>query len=415
MYLRTCKRKNKDGTVAEYYQLAYNERHPKSKRSVARVIYNFGRANKLVRDELVRLCRSIARVCGLVVFDPLVDGKITEPPTDAGYGLPDFALSTGHAEAQNIDRKKSIASGTRTLEELEWQVDALESQIAELQKSEIKYRSIFKHANDEIIFTDLEGTISEVNEKCEEIFGLRREDIIGKSLFDFKYLSPEEMEDVAKSFQKALKDKDLKIVDQKIRRKDGTVAYIEVSPNFLEQDGEIKGIITVIRDVTERKQAEEELSKYRDHLEDLVKERTIDLEEATIALKIMLKKENELKKEFEEKILFNVEELILPNLRKLNYDNLNDRQREYLKIVESNLSDIISPFSQKLSSRYFNLTPTELHIANLIKHGKSTREIAELTDVSTNTIQFHRANIRKKVGLKNQKLNLRSYLQSLQD
>lgn len=71
MYLRSTKRKNKDGSVVEYYQLAHNVRHPKTGRSAAQIIHSFGRADKLDRDELVRLCRSIARVCGLVVTDPL--------------------------------------------------------------------------------------------------------------------------------------------------------------------------------------------------------------------------------------------------------------------------------------------------------------------------------------------------------
>lgn len=70
MYLRTTKRKNKDGSVVEYYQLAHNERHPVTRKPVAKIIHNFGRTDNLDREELVRLCRSIARVCGLTVLDP---------------------------------------------------------------------------------------------------------------------------------------------------------------------------------------------------------------------------------------------------------------------------------------------------------------------------------------------------------
>lgn len=69
MYLRTVTRKNKNGTSVDYYQLAHNERHPKSKKPVARIIHSFGRADKLDRNALVRLCQSIARVCGLKVID----------------------------------------------------------------------------------------------------------------------------------------------------------------------------------------------------------------------------------------------------------------------------------------------------------------------------------------------------------
>jgi hypothetical protein len=70
MYLRSTKRQNKDGSSVEYYQLAHNERHPKTRKPVAKIIHNFGRADQLDRQELVRLCHSIARVCGLIVTDP---------------------------------------------------------------------------------------------------------------------------------------------------------------------------------------------------------------------------------------------------------------------------------------------------------------------------------------------------------
>lgn len=71
MYLRTTRRKNKDGSVVEYYQLAHNVWDSEKKRSSVQVLHNFGRAERYERDALVRLCRSIARVCGVEVRDPL--------------------------------------------------------------------------------------------------------------------------------------------------------------------------------------------------------------------------------------------------------------------------------------------------------------------------------------------------------
>lgn len=84
MYLRTTKRKNKDGSVVEYYQLAHNERHPVTRKPVAKIIHNFGRTDDLDRDQLVRLCRSIARVCGLTVLDPLGQEQGQALHTQAG-------------------------------------------------------------------------------------------------------------------------------------------------------------------------------------------------------------------------------------------------------------------------------------------------------------------------------------------
>jgi hypothetical protein len=86
MYLRSTKRTNKDGSIVEYYQLAHNERHPVTRKPVAKIIHNFGRVDQLNREDLVRLCRSIARVCGLLVTDPMDKMRLEET---LPAGLPD--------------------------------------------------------------------------------------------------------------------------------------------------------------------------------------------------------------------------------------------------------------------------------------------------------------------------------------
>ena len=83
-------------------------------------------------------------------------------------------------------------------------------------------------------------------------------------------------------------------------------------------------------------------------------------------------------------------------------------------MIKSNLNDIISPFGRVLSLSDLKLTPREIQIANLIKEGRTTKEIAKLLRLSDRTITTHRDNIRKKLGLKAKKANLRTYLSSVQ-
>jgi len=82
----------------------------------------------------------------------------------------------------------------------------------------------------------------------------------------------------------------------------------------------------------------------------------------------------------------------------------------YVKIIKSNLHDIIDPFYRELSATHPILTPRQIQVANLIKVGKTTKEIAEILCVSKAAVDFHRDKIRKKLGLTNKKVNLRSYL-----
>ncbi len=189
------------------------------------------------------------------------------------------------------------------------------------------------------------------------------------------------------------------------------------------QDRELKAAIEVALYKKEMEQrlceAEVHLQKAHDELERRVEERTKDLEikstrleEVNVAMKVLLEHSEMYKKELEEKVLSNIKELVDPYLEKLEGSG-SDAKKIYLSIIKSNIDEIISPFTQKLSSKYLNLTPSEIRIANLVKQGKTTKEMAGILNISGTTVGFHRENIRKKLGLKNKKANLRSHLLSL--
>ena len=118
MYLRTTKRTNKDGSSVEYFQLAHNERDPNTRKPVAKIIHNFGRADQLDRAQLVRLCRSIARVCGLSITDPL-DGE------------PDLAASLG----DDLKIRKTVALGCPLVIEALWERLGLQKTLADIVKA----------------------------------------------------------------------------------------------------------------------------------------------------------------------------------------------------------------------------------------------------------------------------------------
>lgn len=171
-----------------------------------------------------------------------------------------------------------------------------------------------------------------------------------------------------------------------------------------------------------RKRLEDELREHKAHLEEQVQQRTDKLtktnqrlEEANIALKVVLKQMESKKKTDQENFLLNIRHSIMPYLDQLSFTDLNDSQRMLLEQLKKNIDDIASPLVSKLSSKFLNLTPMEIKVASLVKDGVVNKDIAEILSVSLNTITSHRYKIRTKLGLKNKKVNLRSYLRSLED
>ena len=277
-----------------------------------------------------------------------------------------------------------------------------------LRESEEQYRSLVESSQEVIAVVNSEGVFSFLNHRGSEDLGGEPEDFIGKTMHDL--------------FPKEIADRQLSNVRSVIRS--GKRRLYENKTRLLEEERWYHTVITPLKsnkrnpdsalvialDITERKQAEDAIRESEKQLET----QAANLEEVNAALKVLLKRREEDEREFEEKVLFNVRELVLPYLEKLKDGELNDNQKTYLDILETNLNDIVSPFSRNLYLRYYNLTPSEMQIAALIRDGKTTKQIANLLNLSTRTVDTHRLRIRTKLGIRNKKSNLRSHLLSHQ-
>jgi len=150
----------------------------------------------------------------------------------------------------------------------------------------------------------------------------------------------------------------------------------------------------------------------RDREADLELEKA-NLEETNTALRVLLKRREMDKHEFEEQVMYNVKELILPYLDTLKSLTLDERQEAYLSILESNLNDITKAFSRRLALEFHHLTPSEFKVATFIRQGKKSREIASLLGLSLRTVDAYRQSIRRKLRIQNKKVNLRTFLLSI--
>ena len=210
---------------------------------------------------------------------------------------------------------------------------------------------------------------------------------------------------------------------------------------LVEFKGVVESDLKYLVEVAERRCVQQELQKARDELESRVRERTralaalnedlrnevetrrrtetslrkreTELEEANAALKVLLQRIEDSRADLEEKMLTNINQLICPYLNRLKRRVTDEKGRAYIEILESNINELMSPLGSHLSAKFSRLTPTELEIAKLVIQGKTTKMIAEILNTATSTVDFHRNNIRKKVGIGSTRINLRTYLTSL--
>jgi len=295
--------------------------------------------------------------------------------------------------------KKSVASFA----------DITEARSAEqkIRESETLYRAIFETTGTATIIIEEDMTLSLVNSEFERLSG-----------------APKEYWEEKRKWTEFVTSRDMArmLGYHRARRLDPAAAPRNYEFLFVDRQGNPKSVIITIAmipgtmksvasfaDITERKRSESALRKR----EQEVQRKSRSLEEVNTALKVLLKQRENDRTELEEKVLSNFKALVLPYLGKLKRGRAGERDTALLNVLESNLANIISPFSHRLSSRNLNLTPRELEVANLVKEGKTTKEIADLMGVCPGAVSLHRSHIRKKLGLTRQRSNLRSYLGSL--
>jgi PAS domain S-box-containing protein len=276
-----------------------------------------------------------------------------------------------------------------------------------LQESENLYRAIFETTGTATIIIEADKIISLLNSEFEKMTGYKREEWEGKKKWT-EYVVPKDLARMKKYHA--------------LRRIDPAAAPRNYEHDLIDSEGRIRHMFLTVdmipgtkksvasfTDITEWKEAERGLKKRENELR--IKSRS--LEELNTTLRVLLKEREGDREELEDKVLSNVQAFVLPYIDKLRKSRMDSKAMAYMDIMESNLMDIISPFSRKISSKYRNLTPKEIQIANFIKEGKTSKEIADLLNVSKSAVDIHRYRLRNKLGLNKVKANLMSHLATL--
>lgn len=295
-----------------------------------------------------------------------------------------------------------------------------------LKEREQQLKEIIEGSPIATIVFDKNHQITHWNKACEELTGIKADDVVGNTkkvaekllnqpILPDLLVDHDSLEEISEFYgwecRKSKIIKNAYEIELFFPNLGAKGKWVCLTMAFLrDPENSIIGVIETLLDVTSQKRAAKNLLKIHDALEEKVAERTGEIQEVNIALEVLLKKRENDKQKFEDKVAYSIKEVLIPHIELLKKTSLDKHQKVYLEILEDNFKEIASPFMSRLSDNIQKLTRTEIQVVNLIRQNKITKEIADLMGVSTRTIETHRDNIRKKFGLKNKKINLRSFL-----
>jgi DNA-binding CsgD family transcriptional regulator len=192
-------------------------------------------------------------------------------------------------------------------------------------------------------------------------------------------------------------------------RDHGRVYTATASPIW-DKNNEIIAFAHTIKDITEQKRAEKELRDAQEVLERKVRERTEDLDRKNMALQEIIAQIEIDKRRMKEDVRINIERIVFPILEKLKREK---DSKKYVKLLMHHLKDLTSSYGITITNGSVKLTPREIEICNMIKATLTNKEIANLLNISSQTVEWHRKRIRHKLGIANKGINLSSYLHEL--
>ena len=272
-----------------------------------------------------------------------------------------------------------------------------------LVENEEKYRVLVEDMPVLMCRFKPDGELTFVNKAYCEYFNKNDDELIGKNFFQF---IPEKEREKVKNHYLSLNKKNPFITyEHKVIAMDESIRWQQWTDRalFFKKD-KVALFQSIGIDITKIKLYEEKITKIKG-----------ELEKKNIVLREVLAQIELEKKEVENYVIENIGKLIIPSLNQLKAsDNLIDSQKNHIECIENNLKNITSSFIKKISDKYVKLSSREIEICNMIKNGLLNKEIAKILSLSLLTVEKHREHIRKKLGITNKQVNLKTYLQELQ-
>lgn len=305
-----------------------------------------------------------------------------------------------------LEKQSLLQTLAQRNQELEGEIRRREQVELQLRESDIRFRLALDSASNGVWDHDLRTGQLYYGPNWQRNLGYAAEDAGGQCLEFATIVHPDDQQRMRDEYKNHILGKtEAYEVEFRVRTETGEWKWMLSRGSAVSRNerGEAQRIIGTITDITRMKALEAQL-------EQQVVERTAELTSSNIALTVLLKKREEDRNSLAELTLSNATKLVEPFLERLQESGLTEQQKTLVEIILTNVRELTTPLASQYSSKMSRLTPMELQIANLVKQGKRSKDIADVLHISPGTINVHRKNIRKKLDISHQKTNLQTLL-----
>lgn len=288
------------------------------------------------------------------------------------------------------------------LNDITWLVDNrqhLEKLVAErtraLTNSEKMLRLIFQSAGNGILLVSDDYHIVKANQRAGQIHACNPDELLGKDMRD---LTDNYGRWILMSCMGSLSGETGASAEIQVRRFDGTLLPASFTVARVDIDGRSFRSV-IVRDISRQKALQERLRLEKQQVEEM-----------NVTLRNVMKSVDHDRKEFEHNLARRIRSHLLPAIDRVAGEPSEGIRASYLDLVREQLIGLTSGSASEIDADLLKLSKTEIRICQFIQAGCSTKDICDAMNLAFETVQTHRKNIRRKLGLRGKNVNLHSYL-----
>lgn len=278
------------------------------------------------------------------------------------------------------------------------------------RESEELYSSLFRSVQNPLLQLDINGTCTDVNAAAEQFLECSRDELVSRSAFEI--LTPSGDSTLSDLLRDVAAGRESRRVELEVPVKGaGRTALLAIAP--CELRGEPVYFV-VATDVTQMQEMSEVILRDEARL----REQAEALSERNTALSVLLDQRQQERLDLEREVAANVQRFLLPVIDRLREAIGSRPEQVHVETLWRTVCDILRPVASKLDAAVGTgapLTRRELEVLNLVRAGRTTKEIATALYLSQTTVAAHRRSIRRKLGLSRSGTHLNTFLATVAD